>query len=227
MHATRWTRDGEEVLGCCSRQIDSYEKCFGLLSRLYAFRYRRSGPDAMQREMLARLEALGLEGRSLLDIGCGVGVLHQTLLARGAARAVGIDLAPKMLEHARERARAQALEDRVEYRLGDFVEMAEGLGAADLTLLDKVVCCYPDAEGMLKAAGQCTQVALALVYPRRHWLGRLSNRLWNLVYRAVGSEFRSYVHDPRAVHRWLESAGLRRVFSRDNLMWHTQVYVVE
>ena len=214
-------------MSCCSPRPGSYEKCFGFLSKLYAFRYRRMGPDDMQREMLRQLEGLGLEGRSLLDIGCGVGVLHQALLERGAERALGVDLAPKMLEHAHDRARTLDLDDRVEYRLGDFVEMEAELDPADLTLLDKVVCCYPDAEGMLRAAARHTRVALALVYPRRHWLGRLSNRVWNFGYRVFGSEFRSYVHDPAAVHRWLESVGMRRSFSRDNLMWHTQVYVVE
>jgi magnesium-protoporphyrin O-methyltransferase len=184
------------------------------------------GPDAMQREMLGQLDRMGLSGKTLLEIGCGVGVLHQTLLERGAASALGIDLAPKMLDHARERARARALGDKVEYRLGDFVEMETELDPADLTLLDKVVCCYPDAEGMLEAAARHTRVALALVYPRRHWLGLLSNRVWNAAYRVFGSDFRSYVHDPGAVHRWLERRGLRRVFSRDNLMWHTQVYAL-
>ena len=214
-------------MNCCSRQTGAYESCFGFLSKVYAFRYRRMGPDAMQREMLSQLEAMGLNGRTLLDIGCGVGVLHQTLLERGAIRALGVDLAPKMLDHARERARVKALDDRVEYRLGDFVEMEGEIDASDLTLLDKVVCCYPDAEGMLEAAARHTRVALALVYPRKHWLGLLSNRVWNLVYRVLGSEFRSFVHDPGAVHGCLEGAGMRRVFSRDNLMWHTQVYVVD
>ena len=214
-------------MNCCSRRSGAYEQCFGFLSKIYAFRYRRMGPDAMQRDMLEQLDGLGLSGRTLLDIGCGVGVLHQALLERGAVRALGVDLAPKMLDHARERAHAMALDERVEYRLGDFVEMEAEIDTADLTLLDKVVCCYPDAEGMLEAAARHTRVALALVYPRRHWLSLLSNRIWNLGYRVFGSDFRSYVHDPGSVHGWLERCGLRRVFSRDNLMWHTQVYVVE
>ena len=214
-------------MNCCPRQAGSYEKCFGVMSKYYAFRYRRMGPNPMQREMLERLDALGLADRTLLDIGCGVGVLHQALLERGAARALGIDLAPKMLEHARDRARAMALDDKVEYRLGDFVEMQAQLDPADLTVLDKVVCCYPDAKGMLEAAARHTRVALALVYPRRHWLGLLSNWVWNLAFRLLGSDFRGYVHDPGAVHQWLVRCGLRRVFQRDNLMWHMQVYVVE
>ncbi len=214
-------------MSCCSPQSGSYEKWFGFLSRIYAVRYRRMGPDAMQREMLEQLDGLGLSGRTLLDIGCGVGVLHQALLGRGAVRALGIDLAPGMLDHARERARTMALQERVEYRLGDFVELEAELDAADFTLLDKVVCCYPDARGMLEAAARRTRVALALVYPRRHWASLLTNRIWNLGYRLFGSDFRSYVHDPGAVHRWLEGAGLRQSFSRNYLMWHTQVYVVE
>ena len=213
-------------MDCCARHISAAEKCFGFMSKLYVRRYRRKGPDDLQRALLGHLETLGVEGKSLLDVGCGVGVLHQTLLARGADRAIGVDLAPVMLERARERAGTLGLDDRVEYRLGDFVLLHTELDPADLVLLDKVVCCYPEPKALLDAVARRTRGALALVYPRRHWLGRLGNVLWNFAFWLFGSEFRGYMHDPAALHRWLEQRGLRRVFGRDTLMWHAQVYVV-
>ena len=212
-------------MNCCARHVDAAGRCFGFLSKCHVRRYRRKGPDDLQRALLGRLETLGVEGKSLLDVGCGVGVLHQSLLARGAGRAIGVDLAPAMLERARERARALGLGDRVEYRLGDFVLLHEELDPADLVLLDKVVCCYPEAEALLDAAARRTRGALALVYPRRHRLGRISKALWNCAFRLSGSEFRSYLHDPAALHRWLEERGLRRAFGRDTLMWHARIYV--
>lgn len=213
-------------MNCCARHVDAAGRCFGFLSRCYVRRYRRKGPDDLQRALLARLLNWGVEGKSLLDVGCGVGVLHQSLLARGADRAIGVDLAPVMLERARERAGALGLGDRVEYRLGDFVLLHEELEPADFVLLDKVVCCYPDAWALLDAAARRTRVALALVYPRRHRLGRISTALWNFAFRLLGSEFRSYLHDPATLHRRLEERGLRRAFGRDTLMWHARVYVV-
>jgi len=75
------------------------------MSKMYERRYRRKGLDDTQQQIVESLESLGLEGVSLLEVGCGVGALHQTLLEKGAATALGIDLAPRMLEIAESRAR--------------------------------------------------------------------------------------------------------------------------
>jgi SAM-dependent methyltransferase len=50
--------------------------------------------------------APGLEGRSVLDIGAGTGVLGTALLRRGVADVTAVDLAPAMLTHADARAKA-------------------------------------------------------------------------------------------------------------------------
>jgi SAM-dependent methyltransferase len=51
----------------------------------------------------AELGVLGeLEGKDVLELGCGAGQFGETLQARGA-RVVGIDVSERQLEHARER----------------------------------------------------------------------------------------------------------------------------
>ena len=47
-----------------------------------------------------------VNGRDVLDVGCGDGTLALTLSRRGAA-VVGIDASPAMIETARERAAAR------------------------------------------------------------------------------------------------------------------------
>jgi len=192
---------------------------------MYERRYRRKGLDDSQRQIVETLESLGLEGVSLLEIGCGVGALHQTLLEKGAATAVGIDLAPRMLEVAESRARERQLDQRTTYKLGDFVEMSDTLETADVTVLDKVVCCYPAAGELIAATTACTRGAIALTYPRKHLIGELSNHIWNFGFWLFGSDFRSFVHDPQFVQQSIEERGFHRVFNRDSNMWHTQVYV--
>jgi hypothetical protein len=71
--------------------------------------------------------AIGFNGATLLDIGCGIGYLHQRLLQAGASSAVGVDLSAKMLEEARAQAREQGLTERTDYREGEFVELAHAL----------------------------------------------------------------------------------------------------
>ncbi|MFD2366970.1 class I SAM-dependent methyltransferase [Pseudoduganella sp. GCM10020061] len=59
-------------------------------------------------------------GQTLLDIGCGWGALAIRAAERYGARCVGITLSENQLRLARERVRAQGLEDRVEIRLQDY-----------------------------------------------------------------------------------------------------------
>ena len=55
-------------------------------------------------------------GEYVLDLACGTGALAELLAGRGA-RVTGVDLAPALIETARERAAEQGLE--IAYRVGD------------------------------------------------------------------------------------------------------------
>ena len=118
-------------MNCCSRHIGAAQTCFGWMSKRYERRYRRKGLDQNQLQLVRELESIGLDGLTLLEVGCGVGALHQTLLEKGASTATGIDLAPRMLQLAESRAKEHELEQRTQYRLGDFVEMSETLDSVD------------------------------------------------------------------------------------------------
>jgi 2-polyprenyl-3-methyl-5-hydroxy-6-metoxy-1,4-benzoquinol methylase len=61
-----------------------------------------------------------IEGRSVLDVGCGPGHYAITLAQRGAGRVLGIDFAEGMLSLATEHARQTGVADRVEFRKADF-----------------------------------------------------------------------------------------------------------
>ena len=212
-------------MDCCSRHVAGAQRCFGWMSSLSERRYRRKGLDENQTQIVDKLDSLGLEGVSLLEVGCGVGVLHQTLLEKGAATAIGIDLAPRMLEFAESRARARQLDMRTKYKQGDFVDMSDTLETVDITVMDKVVCCYPAPKELIGAAIACTLGTIALTYPRKNFISEVSNRLWNFGFWLFRSDFRGFVHDPQLVQQSIESFGFQRVFNHDSRMWHTQIYV--
>ena len=214
-------------MNCCANHTSSAGRVFGWMSKLYARRYRRKGLDDTQRFLLDELVKNGVDGKSLLEIGCGVGVLHQTLLERGASAAVGIDLSDEMLDHARRRATEHELDERVSYELGDFVETQACFDPADITLLDKVVCCYPAPKELLEASVAKTRVAIALTFPCKHPLGILFTAVWNLGFWLLGSDFRSFVHEPSLIRQWLKENGLRQSYSRNTYWWHSEVYVLD
>lgn len=211
-------------MNCCCPHSRSASKCFSLFARCYRWRFEHRGFEASQKQLLEGLEKAGYEGKTVLEVGSGVGHLHQTLLERGARSAMGIELAPAMNDQASDWAAKRDLSDRTEYISGDFMQLANEIDAADVTILDKVVCCYPDAEGMVHRALEKTGEVIALTYPRQTWYTRLGVGLIALFLRLVGSAFRPYVHDPRQIEQWITDAGLTRCYENTTLLWLTQVY---
>ncbi len=49
---------------------------------------------------------------------------------------------------------------------GDFMTLDERIDNADICLLDKVVCCYPDAQGLVQKSLAKTKQVYGLTYPR-------------------------------------------------------------
>jgi 2-polyprenyl-3-methyl-5-hydroxy-6-metoxy-1,4-benzoquinol methylase len=62
-----------------------------------------------------------VEGRTVIDVGCGPGHYSIALARAGAARVLGLDFAPGMLTIARDSARAHGVAQRCVFALGDFL----------------------------------------------------------------------------------------------------------
>ena len=63
-----------------------------------------------------------IEGKSVLDIGCGPGHYSITLAQRGASRVVGIDFAEGMLQLATEHAGRVGVGDQCKFMVADFYQ---------------------------------------------------------------------------------------------------------
>ncbi|MCZ6617839.1 MAG: class I SAM-dependent methyltransferase [Gammaproteobacteria bacterium] len=171
------------------------------------------------------LERAGYKDATILEIGSGVGHLHQTLLERGASSAVGVDLASKMIEEARHWAEERRLAERTDYFEGDFMDISESLPDAEVTVLDKVVCCYPDADGLIHSSLSKTKRVYALTYPRNRWYVHVMMGFAALAMKILRSDFRPYVHAPERIENWITADGFDKSYQNHNLLWLTQVYV--
>lgn len=212
-------------MSCCCPHSQSAGRLFSLFARRYRKRFQRHGFERSQQQLIAGLAQVGYQDATLLEIGSGVGYLHQTLLERGAKTAVGIDLAPKMLMEARTWACERGLTARTQYLEGDFMEFAGRVSSADITLLDKVICCYPDANGLVHRSLDCTERVYALTYPRKRRMVQIGSWLTALFMWLIRSSFRVYVHDPKQVEAWITQAGFEKYFEQRTFIWLTQVYV--
>ncbi len=99
------------------------------------------GPD----EVAAILEGLDPGGAEVLDIGCGLGAIDLLLVReQGAARVIGIDIEPPLIEQARERVAAAGLSDRIELRLVEPGPLPFGADAFDLVFSKDSIIHIPD-----------------------------------------------------------------------------------
>jgi len=212
-------------MSCCCPHSNSANRFFSFFAGRYRRRFEKKGFEPSQKQLVEGLEQAGYQNAAILEIGSGVGHLHQTLLEQGAASAIGIDLASKMIDEAKHWAEERNLGDRTEYVEGDFMEINESLSAVDITILDKVVCCYPDADGLVHTSLNKTHRVYALTYPRNRWYVRTAMGITAWVLKITGSDFRPYVHDPEMIEGWVTGEGFSKEYQNQNLVWLTQVYV--
>lgn len=211
------------MTSCCVHNRDA-GRFFGWFARRYRKRFARNGLEPSQKQLVEGLKRCGFAGATLLDIGCGVGYLHQYLLRAGAASATGVDLSARMLAEARAEAREERLAERTDYREGDFVALADTIAPADCVILDKVICCYPDADALVhQSAGKAARV-YAFTVPRDRWVVRAALWFGRVLLGLIRCGFRSYVHEPVAIDHWVTEAGFERVFEGRTFVWLTRVY---
>lgn len=208
------------MAGCCSRQ--GYDAFFtGKLARRDARAYRRRGIDANARRIVGFVARHDGDGVTVLDVGGGNGTLGLELLKAGSARAVTVELSSSYDETAAELARESGFEDRVERRVVDIAEAAEELPETDVVVMHRVVCCYPDGEGLVDAAAARAGRLLAFTFPRRTWWTRLGAALVNAALRVRKMEYRSFVHPPEGMIAAAERRGLRLAYDHQATLWRT------
>jgi magnesium-protoporphyrin O-methyltransferase len=207
------------VAGCCNpRGCDQFFG--GRFARRVANRYRRKGLDKTARRMVEFLESRGLEGATVLEVGGGVGEIQLELLKRGATRALNLELSPGYEDQASRLAREAGLEDRIERRLHDIAEAPVEIEPADVVVLHRVVCCYPDYERLLGAAAQHARRLLVFSHPPRNVASRAIVGMENLLFRALRREFRTFAHSPEAMLAVLQRHGLQPAFAHHGFPWH-------
>ena len=187
-------------------------------------RYRKHGPDRTTQLLLDLLRPFVGTGSTILDVGSGVGVIDHELLRAGAGHAVLVDGSGASLDAARDEAARRHTLDRVELVEGNFVQLADRIDPADVVTLDRVVCCYPDAESLVGQSAARARTAYGLVLPRDGWHVRLLVKLDNVRHRLLRNTYRAYAHSNSLVDRLVADHGLVPRDERMTLFWRVVVY---
>jgi 2-polyprenyl-3-methyl-5-hydroxy-6-metoxy-1,4-benzoquinol methylase len=86
---------------CCTGYCAAEAQFSSKVAKRDLRRYQRRGADATTRLMLAELRRWPLEGRHLLDVGGGIGVISGELADTRVASAVTVEASSAYLEVAR------------------------------------------------------------------------------------------------------------------------------
>jgi magnesium-protoporphyrin O-methyltransferase len=186
--------------------------------------WRSRGPRPATQELIDAIQAQGVDGAALLDVGAGVGAVHIALLDAGAASAIDVDASREYLAAARGEAERRGLVDRVDYRYGDLVELAADLPPADIVTLDSVICCYPYLPTLMAAAVTGSPRLVGLTYPRDAWWMLAYVRLFNVAQALRRNPARGYVHSHAQLRGLMASAGYAEIYDGGSPGWRVVLY---
>ncbi|MCP1661110.1 bifunctional 2-polyprenyl-6-hydroxyphenol methylase/3-demethylubiquinol 3-O-methyltransferase UbiG [Neisseria perflava] len=145
---------------------------------------------------LGYIDRLGrLADKQVLDVGCGGGILAESMAKRGAAQVLGIDMAEKSLQTAAEHAATQGV-DNIAYRC----VRVEDLAAEQPHSFDVVTCMemmehVPDPAAIVRA---CTE----LVKPDGMvFFSTINRNPKSYLHLIIGAEYvLNFV--PKGTHDW-------------------------
>lgn len=167
-----------------------------------------------------------IQGKTVLEVGCGPGDLLRELVRSGASRATGVDLAEDTIEEARERNKEEGLADRIDLKVGNGAK--DLLDGHDIVVLDKVICCYPDWMALVDNTTAAAGSTFGLVLPRSDGISSTFVRAFmvmsNVFLRIGKCGLRVFVHDFRAIDEAIIRKGFRRTLLSRGRIWTAAVY---
>lgn len=190
----------------------------------YAKGFRKGKLDRIQKYLLRGIQLSSLDGRSVLDIGCGAGQVHLTLLKEGADHALGIDLSDAMLKEAQKFAANLGLAGRTQYVQGDFTQLSSSISECDIIILDKVVCCYEHLDDLIQKSAGKTKGVFALTHPKENLLTKALFKGHEAIAKLLRWDFHPFWHDWSKMKSRILSEGFTLQYEKSTLTWHALVF---
>ncbi|GAA1755888.1 hypothetical protein GCM10009747_12620 [Agromyces humatus] len=206
---------------CAAPGAERYEEVFDdRFARKTARRYRRKGLTLPERRIVSFLSSTGVHDATVLEVGGGVGEIQLELLARGAARTVNLELSGAYEAEASRLIDEAGVTGRIRRLLGiDLAATPGRVDVADIVVLHRVVCCYPDVEHLLGAAADRARHTIVFSHPPRTLARRAVLVVGNLMLRLSRKTYRGFIHEPGAMIDTLRRHGFEPRYRHSDRSW--------
>jgi hypothetical protein len=209
------------VSGCCENEANDRVFTTRTAQRA-ARRFQRDGLTADERAAVDPLVASGVTGRTILEVGGGVGQLGLALLQAGATSVTNVELSPAYELAARLLATETGHDAaRIHRIVGDATAPSVQMGTADIGVLFRVLCCTTRWREMLTAVAHTGVDTISLTIPRATWRARGVSLLDTIAHRLRGRRFTLHVHPHDAVLEHLAGDGFTLVCDGGGWFWRT------
>ncbi|NND71199.1 MAG: methyltransferase domain-containing protein [Rhodothermales bacterium] len=211
-------------MSCC--HPDKFDQVFDRkLARRELKTLLRKGPRKSTRVLVEQVrKCVSIRGKSLLDIGGGVGAIPFAMINDGLESVTNVDASSAYQTIVHEEAERRDQTNLFTFFQGDFVSLADEIESSDIVTLDRVICCYENMESLVGTSLEKASGTYAVVFPRSVWWNRILFMLTNVSLWIMRKEFRTYVHDSDNVRDLILARGFEARHHSDLLVWQVSVY---
>ncbi len=187
-------------------------------------KYLKSGPSRVTAKIIEQLNNLDTQGKSLIDIGAGIGAIQWWFLNNGGSKTTDIDASSGYLAKAEKHAKEKGWQDQTQFLMGDCTDVYPQTEKADFITLDKVICCYPNYKDILESTCKKQPQYISLSYPKDGFISDGVRTLGALVLMLTKNSFRPFVHKVKDVRQLFKNNGYERVAYQLAFPWHVETY---
>ena len=95
------------------------------------------------------------EAREVLNVGCGIGISCAYVARKYGCHVVGVDISEQMIEWSRKRTHQAGVEDKVEFRVADILDLPFEADRFDVVMVESVIAFVNDKA---RAIRECVRV---------------------------------------------------------------------
>jgi ubiquinone/menaquinone biosynthesis C-methylase UbiE len=147
---------------------------------------KHNGGSAATNELLSLCHIQ--DAQEVLNVGCGIGVGSVYITKRHNCRVVGVDISEKMIEWSRRRAKEARVEDKVEFRVANVLDLPFEADRFDVVIVESVLGFVEDKSRAIRECVRVTRPGGYVGLNETYWIKELPAEMAVRVRASVGTD---------------------------------------